>query len=97
MHRWEDNTRMDFREININTRNCVDSTQDRDYWRALVNAELNPRVPYLIELFKTLYPGNISEETLVQVLVLQNFSPISRFHYNPSRGPILYSEDHGVI
>ena len=31
MHRWEDNTRTDFREISINTRNWVDSTQDRDY------------------------------------------------------------------
>ena len=44
-HRWEDNIRMDRKEICINTRNCVDSTQDRDYWIALVNAVLNLRVP----------------------------------------------------
>ena len=37
--------RMDLKEIGINTRNWVDSAQDRDYWRALVNAELNLRVP----------------------------------------------------
>ena len=43
-HRWEDDIRMDFKEIGINTRNWVDSTQDRDYWRALVNAALNLRV-----------------------------------------------------
>jgi hypothetical protein len=24
-HRWEDNVRMEFKEIGINTRNCVDS------------------------------------------------------------------------
>ena len=36
--RWEDNIRMDLKEIGINTRNLVDSIQDRDYWRALVNA-----------------------------------------------------------
>ena len=28
--RWEDNIRMDFKEMGINTRNWVDSTQDRD-------------------------------------------------------------------
>ena len=37
-HRWEDNIRMDLKEIGINTKNWVDSTQDRDYWRPLVNA-----------------------------------------------------------
>ena len=41
--RWEDNIRMDFKEIGINTRNWVVSAQNMDYWRALVNA-LNLRV-----------------------------------------------------
>ena len=43
--RWEDNIRMDLEEIGINAGNWVDSAQDRDYWRAPVNAALNPRVP----------------------------------------------------
>ena len=43
--RWEDNIRMGLREICISTRNRVDMAQDRDYWRALVNASLNFRVP----------------------------------------------------
>ena len=30
-HRWEDNIRMDLKEIGINTRNWVDLAQDRDY------------------------------------------------------------------
>ena len=42
--RWEDNIRMNLEEIGINTRNWVYSAQDRDYWRALVNAALNLRV-----------------------------------------------------
>jgi hypothetical protein len=44
-HRWEDNIRMGLEEIGINAGNWVDSAQDRDYWRALVNAALNLRVP----------------------------------------------------
>ena len=43
--RWEDNIRMDIKVTGINTRNCVDSAQDMDYWRVLVNAALNLRVP----------------------------------------------------
>jgi hypothetical protein len=30
--RWEDNIRMDVKEIGINTRNWIDSAQVRDYW-----------------------------------------------------------------
>ena len=37
--------RWDLKEIGINMRNWVDSAQDRDYWRTLVNAALNLRVP----------------------------------------------------
>ena len=43
--RCEDNIRMDLKEIGITTRNWVDLAQDRNYWRALVNAALNHRVP----------------------------------------------------
>ena len=43
--RWEDNIRMDLEEIGINAGNWVDSAQDRDYWRSLVYAALNLRVP----------------------------------------------------
>ena len=43
--RWEDNIRMDLEEMDINAGNWVDSVQDRDYRRALVNAALNLRVP----------------------------------------------------
>ena len=41
---------MDLEEIGINAGNWVDSAQDRDYWRALVIAALNLRVPLAIEL-----------------------------------------------
>ena len=43
--RWEDNIKMNLGEICINTRSWDDSAQDREYWRALVKATLNLRVP----------------------------------------------------
>ena len=43
--RWEDNIRMNLEEIGINAGNWVDSAHDRNYWRALVNAPFNLRVP----------------------------------------------------
>ena len=45
MRRLEDNIRLDLEEIGINAGNWVDSAQDMNYWRALVNAALNLRVP----------------------------------------------------
>ena len=44
-HRREGNIRVDLKEIDINRRNWVDWAQDREYWRALVNAALSLRVP----------------------------------------------------
>ena len=43
--RWEVNIRMDFKGIGINTRNWIDSTQDRNYWRTLGSAALSLRAP----------------------------------------------------
>ena len=43
--RWEDNIIMNLEVIGINAENWVDSALDRNYWRALVNAALNLRVP----------------------------------------------------
>ena len=43
--RWEDFSRIGLKEIGFNTRIWVDSAEDRDYWRALVNAALNLQIP----------------------------------------------------
>jgi hypothetical protein len=43
--RWEANDRMYLRKLDINTRNLVDSVQDRDYWIILVNVMLSLQVP----------------------------------------------------
>ena len=33
--------RMNLKEMGVSTRNLINSTKDRDYWRALVNVPLN--------------------------------------------------------
>ena len=33
--RWENNIKIHLQQISINTRNWVDSAQDRNYWRIL--------------------------------------------------------------
>jgi hypothetical protein len=44
-HRWEDNIRMDLREIGWGGMHWIDLAQDRDQWKALVNTVMNLRVP----------------------------------------------------
>jgi hypothetical protein len=43
--RWEDNIKMDLREIGFGDVDCIHWAQDRDSWRALVNTVMNLRVP----------------------------------------------------
>jgi hypothetical protein len=43
--RWEDNIRMDLREIRWGGMDWIDVAQDRAQWRALVNTVMNLRVP----------------------------------------------------
>ena len=48
--RWEDSIKMDLEEIGINSGYWIDSAQDRNYWRVLVIAALNLRVPQAVDL-----------------------------------------------
>ena len=43
--RWEDNFKMDLKEIVVNMWNCINSVHGMNYWRALVNVALNLQVP----------------------------------------------------
>ena len=46
---------MDPTEIGVNTMNWIHSTQDRNYWRILVNVALNFGVPQFMKLVSKLY------------------------------------------
>jgi hypothetical protein len=43
--RWEDNIKMDHQEVGYGGMDWIELAQDRDRWRALMNAVMNRRVP----------------------------------------------------
>jgi hypothetical protein len=43
--RWEDNIKMDLQEVGCGAMDWIDLTEDRDRWRALVNAVINLGIP----------------------------------------------------
>jgi GTPase len=43
--KWEDNIKMDLREIGIDVAKWIRLAQDRVYWRAFVSTVMNLRVP----------------------------------------------------
>jgi len=44
-HRWEDNIKMDLQEVGCGAMDWIELAQDRDRWRALVNAVMNLWIP----------------------------------------------------
>jgi hypothetical protein len=43
--RWEDNIKVDLQEVGCGVMDWIELAQDRDIWRALVNAVMNLRLP----------------------------------------------------
>ena len=44
-HRWEDNIKMNLREVGCGGIDWIELAQDRESWGALVNAVMNLRIP----------------------------------------------------
>ena len=44
-HKWEDNIKMDLREVGRGCGDWIELAQDRERWRALVSTVRNLRVP----------------------------------------------------
>ena len=43
--RWEDNIKMDFREVGCDAGDCIDLVEDKNQWQTYVRAVMNFRVP----------------------------------------------------
>jgi hypothetical protein len=44
-HRWDDNTKMDLQKLECGGVDWIELAQDRERWRAIVNAVINLQVP----------------------------------------------------
>jgi hypothetical protein len=51
--RWGDNIKMDVQEVRRGGMDSIDLAQERDRWRALVNAVMNLWIPYNAGNFPT--------------------------------------------
>ena len=43
--RWEDNIKVDLKEVGYDPGECIDLAEDRNQWRSYVRAVMNFRVP----------------------------------------------------
>ena len=82
-HRWEENFKMDLKEIGVNARNWVDSVQDKDCWKALVNDALNLRFPLVILL--------LDIPNIFQNDQLNEGSPLTKFPQHMASLALLYT------
>jgi len=51
MRRWEENIKIYLKQMKCDYVSCIHLVQDRDQWRALVNAVMNLWIPYKADKF----------------------------------------------
>ena len=70
-HKWEDNIKMDIQEVRWGGTDWIDLVQDKNKWRALVNAVMNLWVPSNAGNFLTSWgPVSFSRNPLLHVVVV---------------------------
>ncbi|KAJ4434517.1 hypothetical protein ANN_23079 [Periplaneta americana] len=81
--RWEDNIKMDLREVGYDDREWINLAQDRDQWRAYVRVAMNLRVPskpvnnytvssetVVIRFPRSISPNSVLRESIPQASIL---------------------------
>jgi hypothetical protein len=66
-HRWEDNIKMDLREVGCGDMDWIHLAQDRDQWRTLVNTVMNIWVPQNVGKFLSSWQPAASQEGLISM------------------------------
>jgi hypothetical protein len=94
--RWEDNTKMDLREMGSEDTDWIELATDRDSWRDLVNAAMNFRAPYNAGNFLTSWgsPGFTGRTLLRGVGTVVTMS--SLHHHELGVEILIYDDVHGV-
>jgi hypothetical protein len=68
--RWEDNIKMDLKEVGCGGMDWIELTQGGNRWRATVNAVINLRVPYNVgNFFTSVELGSFSRRTVLHGVV----------------------------
>jgi hypothetical protein len=69
--RWEDNIKMDLREIECGGMDWIDLAHDRDQWRAIVNTVMNLRVPYNVgKIFSSCTTGGFPRRAHLRGVII---------------------------
>ena len=90
-HRWEDNIKLYLQEVGCGGMDWIELANNRDRWRALVNAVMNLRVPWNAGNFLTGWKPVSFSRTLLHVTKLRG-TPWSRMRL-PSISPTHFPDN----
>ncbi|KAJ4439921.1 hypothetical protein ANN_08051 [Periplaneta americana] len=106
-HRWEDNIKMDLREVGYDGRDWINLAQDRDQWRAYARAAMNlrRRRRYLTALKDVVLNVLLMSERRYEFVTCTEVcfptrpppdTPVSRYYQLPHSHDLSHDEESGV-